>query len=334
MVRMAHALTTSTRRQLTDRWATAAAVSNAVSAVMSGAVTTDPDDRHMPHTTVPSRPTPAVTAPVTSRRTPTMVTRLQTQWEEITQSTASLARARPWFPDADIDSLDDVLTLVGFHGRRVDPESDARLLHLVTLAHTDDLAARVVLQRILPGLVAVAIRRTRYCTGLVHEVFSDLAAAAWLLVRSYPVERRPAKVAVNLLRDAEYQVFVQRRRRLVTRSERITAWVPDTPVPDDDHAGTLVVDALRRARDCGMPDHDLRLLAELASGRHPEQVAASLGCSARTVRNRRAVVTRALRAALVDGIVDWPPVAEHFYDRWEVQARWSRVRAATVPVPA
>jgi hypothetical protein len=262
------------------------------------------------------------------------VTRLQVQWGEITQSAPALARARIWFPDTTINELDDVLTLVGFHGARIDAEGDARLLHLVTLARDDELAARVVLQRILPGLLAIAIRRTRYSRGRVHEVFSDLASAAWLLVRTYPVERRPTKVAVNLLRDAEYEVFVRHTRRLVARSERITAWVPDTPVPEDDHAGTCLVEVLRLGRDCGMPDHDLRLLAELASGRHPDVVAASLGCSPRSVRNRRNAMARALRAALVDGEVDWPPPTPHFYDLWEVQARWAKVRASAVPVPA
>jgi hypothetical protein len=262
------------------------------------------------------------------------VTRLQVQWGEIAHSASSVARARAWFPDATITDLDDVLTLVGFHGPRIDVESDLRLLHLVTLARQDDLAARVVLQRILPGLLAIALRRTRSTRGRVHEVFSELAAATWLLVRGYPVERRPAKVAVNLLRDAEYEVFVRHTRRLVTRSERITAWVPDTPVPEDDHAGTCLVEVLRLGRDCGMPDHDLRLLAELASGRHPDVVAASLGCSPRSVRNRRNAMARALRAALVDGEVDWPPPTPHFYDRWEVEARWAKVRASAVPVPA
>jgi hypothetical protein len=276
--------------------------------------------------------TPAATPAATLQ--PTLVTRLQVQWDEITCSAPALTRARVWFPDVTITDLDDILTLVGFHGRRIDVEADARLLHLVTLARHDDLAARIVLQRIVPGLLTIAVRRTRYTGRRVHEAFNDLASAAWLLVRTYPVERRPTKVAVNLLRDAEYEVFVRHARRLVSRSERITAWLPDTPVTDDDHAGTCLVEALRLGRDCGMPDHDLRLLAELASGRHPEQVAASLGCSARTVRNRRNAVARALRAALVDGEVDWPPAAEHFYDRWEVQARWSRVRAAAIPALA
>jgi hypothetical protein len=265
---------------------------------------------------------------------PTLVTRLQVQWGEITHSAPALTRARVWFPDVTITDLDDVLTLVGFHGRRIDVEADARLLHLVTVARHDDLAARVVLQRLVPGLLTIAGRRTRYTGGRVHEVFNDLASAAWLLVRTYPVERRPTKVAVNLLRDAEYEIFVRHARRLVSRSERITAWVPDTPVPDDDHAGTCLVEVLRLGRDCGMPDHDLRLLAELASGRHPDVVAASLGCSTRSVRNRRNAMARALRAALVDGEVDWPPPGPHFYDRWEVQARWAKVRAAAVPVPA
>lgn len=264
---------------------------------------------------------------------PTLVTRLQVQWGEITHSAAALTRARAWFPDVDIVDLDDVLTLVGFHGRRIDVEADARLLHLVTVAREDDLAARVVLQRLVPGLLTIALRRTRSSRGRVHEVFSELASTAWLLVRTYPVERRPVKVAVNLLRDAEYEVFVRHTRRLVARSERITAWVPDTPVPDDDHAGTCLVEVLRLGRDCGMPEHDLRLLAELASGRHPDAVAASLGCSPRSVRNRRNAMARALRAACVDGEVDWPPPTPHFYDRWEVEARWAKVRAAAVPVP-
>jgi hypothetical protein len=262
------------------------------------------------------------------------VTRLQIQWTEIADNGSAVLRARSWFPGATIGTLDDVLTLVGFKGPRVDPEGDAHLLRLVTLAREDELAARVVLQRLLPGLLAIAVRRTRFGRHRVHEVFSELASAAWLLVRTYPIERRPAKVAVNLLRDAEYEVFARHARRVVARSEHITAWLPDTPVPDDDHAGTCVVEVLRLGRDCGMPDHDLRLLAELASGRHPDVIAASLGCSPRSVRNRRNAVARALRAALVDGEVDWPPPAPHFYDRWVVEARWATVRAAVVPVLA
>jgi hypothetical protein len=270
----------------------------------------------------------ALATPPSVASSPSLVTRLETQWREITCSPAAVRRAQLWFPDcAGLSSLDEVLTSVGFHGRRDDADSDARLLHLVTWARDDELAARVVLQRILPGLLSIAMRRTRYCRHRLHETFSELATAAWLLVRTYPVERRPIKVAANLLRDAEYEVFVRHARRMATRTERTTAWVPDTPVAEDEHAGTCVVEVLRLGREWGMPDHDLRLLAELASGRHPDVIAASLGCSARTVRNRRNVLARALRTALVEGIVDWPAPAPRFYDRWEVRARWTAVRA-------
>jgi hypothetical protein len=77
---------------------------------------------------------------------------------------------------------------------------DAALCALLVQAKSEPLAGRVVLEAILPGLKKLAGRilvdaRER------EELWSALMACAWERIRTYPVERRPRKVAANLLLD-------------------------------------------------------------------------------------------------------------------------------------
>ncbi len=248
---------------------------------------------------------------------PGLVDRLDQQWTRITDSTPAVVRARSWFPGHDVRSLDDVLHLVGFRGRPDDDEADARLAHLVALAADDDLAALVALQRVMPGLLAVAVRRGRMTDGGTTACIAELLPTVWERIRSYPIERRPAHVAAGILRDAEYQAFVRPGRLLGCAREVAVRRVPDGPVPDDDHSGTVVVEVIRLSRSMGLPAHDVRLLAELASGRSPEQIGAMLGVSGRTVRTRRAVLARTVRDALRGEDVVWPPAGPTLYHRWD-----------------
>ena len=59
------------------------------------------------------------------------------------------------------------------------------------------------------GAPASALRRGATGRWQVAPLFDELTAAGWIVVRTYPIERRPAKIAVNLLRDAEYEVCVR-----------------------------------------------------------------------------------------------------------------------------
>jgi DNA-directed RNA polymerase specialized sigma24 family protein len=77
---------------------------------------------------------------------------------------------------------------------------DEILCALLARARGEPLAGRVVLEAVLPGLKNIAGRllvdvRDR------EELWSVLLACAWEQIRTYPVARRPRRVAANLLFD-------------------------------------------------------------------------------------------------------------------------------------
>ena len=106
---------------------------------------------------------------------------------------AAVAHARAWSLPGDstaaIDSLDDVLRVAGYGPTATGHRHDDVLRELVRLAAADHLAARVVLQRLLPGISALARRRSG--PGRPHrEVLDEVVASAWTVIRTYPVDRR------------------------------------------------------------------------------------------------------------------------------------------------
>jgi hypothetical protein len=88
------------------------------------------------------------------------------------------------------------------HVRAAAPaEADRVLLALVRRAVAgDDLAARVLLQLLLPG--ARSLARRWWALGDHHERAAATVLAVYHRIRTYPVERRPGRVAANILMDA------------------------------------------------------------------------------------------------------------------------------------
>jgi hypothetical protein len=183
------------------------------------------------------------------------------------------------------------------------------LAAVVRRAATDDLAATVAFHRILPGLVNVAVRRGATGHWRVTSLFDELTAASWIAIRTYPIERRPTKVAVNLLRDAEYQVCVRPFRvRAATEvstetfvdDEWAQAFATDATgrlARTDPHASDEVVRLLSEGRVGGVPSDDLDLLRRLhLEGEPVHEAAARLTVTPRTVLSRRMGATRRLRA--------------------------------------
>lgn len=198
--------------------------------------------------------------------------------------------------------------------RTIEPDvADTNLAALVRLAAVDDVAARLVLQRIVPGLVRAARRRQH--AGM-QQAFDELVGTAWVLVRTYPLERRPQRVAANLCRDAEYHAFV-RPSRLRSGDERPLGALrddvgdsrgnarpggrrPTWPLPTAavmrselpaaaDEVSALLLDALR----CGVDRARVAIVAQIhLAGRHPSAVADELKISERTVRLRRETTIR------------------------------------------
>jgi len=103
------------------------------------------------------------------------------------------------------------------------PAADRVLLALVARAVEDAaLAARVLLQLLLPGVRRLA--RTWWALGDADERASAAVAAVYGRIRRYPLERRPGRVAANVLMDAA---------RDLRRAVRPARWEPE-PWADDD----------------------------------------------------------------------------------------------------
>lgn len=216
--------------------------------------------------------------------------RLDREWQALTVRPAVLRRARTWGLGVPFAALDDVIAATGFRaGAHVTPisavaEHNEVVARLLLAARTDPLAARVLLQRLLPGLVAAA-RRWQRRLGGATDAFDELVAAAWAVLREFPLERRPHHLVANLLRDAEYHAFVRpQRRRLVLElasPERLDHAVESPPVTALAELADLVAGAP------SLSAHDRRLLGLLLSGCSTLQVAAALHVSERTVRAHR-----------------------------------------------
>ena len=227
-----------------------------------------------------------------------LLTRLQREWNLLSGRRSAVLRATAWkLTPRAISSLDELLVLTGLGPGPVDPASDETMRRLVTLASHDDLAARVVLQRMLPGLSNCAKRNSSGFDSQL-DALDELLSEAWTVIRSFPIERRDRYVIKNLLRDCEYRAFLKARRRLLVQDVTDPA-ILDRAIEHDDSAGeplTTIVELLGRARAAGMSDDDVDVVVALLNTSTVKQAAAVLRVTDRTVRNRRQVVVSQLRA--------------------------------------
>ncbi len=233
-----------------------------------------------------------------------LVERLDTEWAHLRTSRRALCTARAWAPlrpghpladvVAELDDLDEIRRAT----QRGSGCDDAILLALVELAHSDELAGRIVLQHLMPALIlrAQPYRSFRDTTDPIAQV----VPAAWLAIRAYDVERRRHHVASSLISDAVFQAF---RRPLRARSATETVTAPDdfeaTPCHDGpDDALIELVSALRDAHRAGVSAADLDLLRQLVRVGSPGIVAEQRNVTSRTIRNHRARAIDHVRRAL------------------------------------
>lgn len=227
-----------------------------------------------------------------------MLRDLGAEWRRLSTARQAVRRVNTWgLPKSPIGHLDEVLNNAGFGRDPKDSVADRYLFLLVERAATDELAARIVLQRLLPPLIAVARRRGKITVGGFDEALTEIVSHAWMLIRTYPTERRPAKVASNLVRDSEYYAFVQ-----PTRYQRYTVQLCDTeamahvPAPRPDETAAMVLnDALDQASSSLSPQN-LLILRQLADGMTVEEIARQHGVQLRTARTWRREAISELRA--------------------------------------
>lgn len=217
--------------------------------------------------------------------------RLAREWNRIRTRPDHLDSARRWdLVDHHLDSLDQILHAVGYE-RPPDPACERRLRHLVELAATDDLAARVVVQRILPGLLAV-VRRRR---GAADNVFEELLGAAWIAIRTFNPARSPRSVAAALISDADYAAFRAAGRRRSSEERPVDTQLTDQPHVHEPNSCEQLATLLTEAADAGISSDDLELVRQLLAAPTATQLAEVLQITPRTIRNRRDRITSRLR---------------------------------------
>lgn len=96
-----------------------------------------------------------VSADGTNPRSRTLSHRLDREWSQMCRRPAVLERVRSWgLTDAAFESMNEFLVLVGHHAEPT-RDADELLGRLVAVAAGEPLATRIVLQRILPGLLSI-----------------------------------------------------------------------------------------------------------------------------------------------------------------------------------
>jgi hypothetical protein len=182
--------------------------------------------------------------------------------------------------------------------------ADRRLAALVSEAQAGcAVAHRLLMQRMLPPLLRRAAVRARRHRLPFDAVVSELMATAWLVVGDYPLARRPAKVAVNIVMDTEYGVFgrapMMTRNTVPLAPDELAAVTPSGQLGGSEPERVLeeLPQLLREAVRSGLATDDARLLAELyLFGISVTEIAARDGVTARWVRCRRQRAARRLAA--------------------------------------
>lgn len=216
------------------------------------------------------------------------VRELLREFESLTTSSTPLvaawARRHPVL--AGCVELRDVLTAVR-------PDPDAVLGAL--LQETADgcmVAGRVVLQALLPKMITMAGRDAE------PGVLDDYVCALWLRIIDYPLDRRPQRIAANLVLDTLKTVRAERGAQLVLLDRaqiHALPWLRGEPTRRPD-PHTL----LRAAMDRGLVDpHTHNVLASVyAEGLSSAETAKRFGVTPNAIQRRcrrgiRAIAARA-----------------------------------------
>jgi len=240
-----------------------------------------------------------------------MLSDLDREWEWMRRRSSTLRLVRTWRGDAafislvsTIRSLDDLVTAT-------QPEAgptgsgDLVLGRLVELAAADRLAGRVVLQRLLPGLIS---QSRKWSSRVRGGDPTDIAiGAAWIAIRRFDPERRTRHIAPALIADSLWIGFRRESRKKVET---------EVPTPDSSmrvrpeparstDPMTALAATIRAAAGAGVPASDLEVIRCIAAAGGPTRAAQECHVTVRTIRNRRDAAARRIRRALGPDWAEW-----------------------------
>lgn len=229
--------------------------------------------------------------------------RLDAEWQHTAATRRTVRTIRSWaehVPPAEaarFDQLTDAQQLIDATQRADGDAGNSLLLLLVGLARHDALAGRIVVQRLLPGLISAAAKY-RFLSE-AGDAAEDAVGAAWIAIRNYDVTRRTHHVAAAVISDAIYLAFRRDARRQLpsetsTEPRLLSERVACLPPP----ALVELADVVRTARLAGVATEDLDLIRALVCTGSPGAVARQQCVTPRTIRNRRDRVVIRLQQAV------------------------------------
>lgn len=229
--------------------------------------------------------------------------RLDAEWQHTAAARRTVRTIRSWaehVPPAEaarFGQLTDAQELIDATQRANGDSGNSLLLLLVGLARHDALAGRIVIQRLLPGLISAAAKY-RFLSE-AGDAAEDAVGAAWIAIRNYDVARRTRHVAAAVISDAIYLAFRRDARRQLpsetsTDPSLLSERVPCVPSP----ALVELADVVRTARLAGVATDDLDLIRALVCTGSPGAVARQQCVTPRTIRNRRDRVVVQLQQAV------------------------------------
>jgi DNA-directed RNA polymerase specialized sigma24 family protein len=136
-------------------------------------------------------------------------TELDREWHDVGTSRNARHRLQTWTSSSPaLAGYATPAELVIDANRRGDPLGSDQILVAVT-RHAiagDDLAGRTLLQAILPGLKALTRRYQPIGSARGHDTANLVLAYAWEHIRAFPLDRRPARIAANLVYDTQQRL--------------------------------------------------------------------------------------------------------------------------------
>jgi DNA-directed RNA polymerase specialized sigma24 family protein len=180
---------------------------------------------------------------------------------------------------------------------------DDALAALLRHAVSEPLAGRLLLEALLPGLKALA-RRVLLDPSEREAVWALLLACAWERIVTYPLARRPRKIAANILLDAlnaTVATLAVERARAAELTEREAVTRSERPGLASGDVETLLAEAVRAGAI--RRDEGSLVLASRFEGRTLKDLAAGAGTEYNTMKLRR---QRAERRLLL--FLGYPPV--------------------------
>jgi DNA-directed RNA polymerase specialized sigma24 family protein len=189
---------------------------------------------------------------------------------------------------------------------------DAVLAALVAQARLEPLAARVVLAALLPGLKRIAEEVILDARDR-DELWQLLLACVWERIRQYPLERRPSRIAANLLLDARRRALDAFTRERGLRARPAPAAPPPAPAPPEATSGDVEVLLARAVRGGALSREEARLILETRIYGVPLASIAARGAPYDALRIRRRRAERRLLLFLGHPDVRFGGRRPHFF---------------------